>query len=106
MTRAARAKSFEKDLLSWIVVSHFLTADLVAELARALVKYGGEDAVAWEALFEEQIAGPPHLAVAATAARRHRPILVRVADHAAAGQAPSPPPASRAAPRSCAPADV
>lgn len=63
MSRAARAKSFETNLLSWIIVSHMLTADLVADLAHALVKCGGEGAVRWDSLFEEQLSGgPPHLA--------------------------------------------
>lgn len=49
---AQRRAHFAREHLAWIVVRHFLSADLVEELSRAVVAVASERRLAFDDLFD------------------------------------------------------
>ena len=61
--REARAQSFRDDCFLWVTLSHFLSADLVEELAAALVEAASGGQLHLTNLFSSTVSGgPAHLA--------------------------------------------
>jgi hypothetical protein len=71
---AARAESFRRDYLLWLVVRHFLPAGLMRELAMALVSAASAESLTLQALFEETVpTGNPDLSTWVVMPKRDLP---------------------------------